>query len=656
MVPRRAHTPRLLDRLRGSATILTGIGLVLSLGLAGLSAAPATAAAAPSASTRAAASFTSAPAPTIKGTAVIGSRLQATTPRWTPAATRTTYAWFSGGALLPGKTTTSYIVQAADAGKTITVKATGTKAGLTALTQTSAPTAAVPTPALKPFVRAAVPTVSGVAKVGSTLTAKAGVWSPVGTYSYQWLRNGSPVAGRTASTYRVEAVDAGMKITVMVTATKTGYTKTSKTSAALAVPGVPIAPIPVPIPSPAPTPTPVPIPTPAPVPVPSPTVPSVKVPFESSPKPMLVGASSVGSTVRADVSAWRPADAKLDYTWWVSNVRVPDEKAASYVLRAADLGKKVTVTVTGTKAGYETAAQTSAGLTVTPGVAPTPAPVDQGYDVVAIMGQSNAQGGGMGYDPAIDVSVPGLYQLAGSGPEKGKIIPASDSLRHVTTWMTNGAARVGPGMEFGRELIAANPQRKVLLVPAAQGSTAMLKAPFDPEKPQTYIWNPTPDGAEELKLENLYTRAQSQLDVALATPGSRLVAVIWAQGETDTGIIGGLPAAERAAATATYQTRLLELIDDMNRRHPGVPFLIGGMVPEWLTELKDGKSFPAREMISQVHQAIPSMRSNVSFVKGESGAHNMENLADELVHYNAAGARKMGDKYYGAYVLARDNR
>jgi hypothetical protein len=159
MVPRRARTPRLLNRLRGNASVLTGIGLVLSLGLAGLSAAPATAAAAPSPPTRAAVSFTSAPAPSIKGTAVIGGRLQATTPKWTPAATRTTYAWFSGGVLLPGKTTTSYVVQAADAGKTITVKATGTKAGLTALAQTSAPTAAVPTPALKPFVRAAVPTV-----------------------------------------------------------------------------------------------------------------------------------------------------------------------------------------------------------------------------------------------------------------------------------------------------------------------------------------------------------------------------------------------------------------------------------------------------------------------------------------------------------------
>jgi hypothetical protein len=631
---------RVLYPLRRSATVIMGVTLVVILSFSGLGAAHA---AATGSSVQATATFTSAPAPTITGTAVVGGRLQVTAPRWTPTATRTTYAWFSGGILVPGKAATSYVVQASDAGKAITVQVTGTRTGLAGLTKSSGPTVTIPTPVLKPFVKSAVPTVSGTVKIGSTLTAKAGVWSPVGAYSYQWLRNGSPVPGRTASTYRIDAADAGTKISVSVAGAKTGYATTSKTSAILAVPGVPIAPVPVP--------------TPTPVPVPSPTVP-VKVPFESSPKPVLSGASSVGSTVTANVSAWRPADAHLEYAWWVNNAKIANESSASYVLRATDLGKKVTVTVTGSKSGYVTAAATSAGLLVTPGVtpAPSPAPVGEGYDVVMIMGQSNAQGGGLGYDPAIDVTVPGLYQLAGSGSNKGKIVPASDSLNHVTTWMSDGAPRVGPGMEFGRNLIAANPNRKVLLVPTAQGSTALLKAPYDPTNPQTYIWNPTPDGADEMKLENLYTRAQSQLDIALATPGSRLVAVIWAQGETDTGIISRLPANEQTAAKAIYQTRLLEVIDGMNARHPDVPFLIGGMVPEWVAETKNGQGFPTRKMINQVHQSIGTIRKNVTFVAGQPGAHNTENLAEELLHYSAAGARQMGDKYYAAYVLARGAR
>lgn len=300
-----------------------------------------------------------------------------------------------------------------------------------------------------------------------------------------------------------------------------------------------------------------------------------------------------------------------------------------------------------------------AGLLIIPRLVPAPssgpalvtAGQEKEYDVVAIMGQSNAQGGGLGYDPAVDVTVSGLYQLAGSGPNKGTIVPAADPLNQVTTWVSDGSPRVGPGMEFGRKLIEADPQRNVLLVPAAQGSTAMLDTTVDPANPQTYIWNPTPDGEVEMAMENLYTRAQTEIESALATPGSKLVAIIWAQGETDTGFIDRLPAGERAAATATYQARLLELIDDMNTRYPDVPFLIGGMVPEWVAEENDGVSYPGRAMIDQVDRSMADLRSNVSFVEGEPGAHNTESVA-ELLHYNAEGARKMGDNYYEAYLSA----
>jgi hypothetical protein len=650
MVPRDARTPRLLDRLRGGGKVLTGIGLVLSLGFAGLSAAPAEAITSRTPSVQAAASFTSSPVPTITGKAIIGGRLQATTPRWTPTVVPK-YAWFSGGVLLPGKTATSYVVQASDAGKSITVQATGIKTGFTALTRPSLPTAVVPVPVLKPFVRAVVPTVSGTAKVGSTLTGKVGVWSPVATYGYQWFRDGSAVAGRTALTYQLEKADAGRKITFEVTGTKTGYADTSKTSAAVSVPGVPLSPSPAPT-APAPSPAPIPTSAPSPSPVPSPTVPPVKVPFENSPKPLIPSTSSVGSTVTADVSSWKPANATLEYTWWVSDVAVPGETSATYVLRAEDLGKRVTVTVTGTKTGYTAARQTSNILRVTPAL-----PVDQGYDVVLIVGQSNAQGAGFGYDPNIDVRVPGLYQLAGSGVDKGKILEASDTLHHVSTWLTKALEpRVGPGMEFGRRLIAANPQRKVLLVPAAEGSTTLLNPLVSVEpgvKPPQYIWNPTPDGPVEMKLENLYTRAQSQLDVALETPGSKLVAVIWAQGETDSGVIHAKPASEQAAAKALYRDRLLELIDGMSAREPGVPFLMGGMVPEWVAA---PEKRAAKKMIDDVHRGVPGLRGNVSFVEGVSGQHNLADPAalqdEELVHYNAIGAREMGERYYEAYVAA----
>ena len=50
------------------------------------------------------------------------------------------------------------------------------------------------------------PTVSGTAKVGSTLTAKAGTWAPAPvTLAYQWYRGSVRIAGATKSTYTVTA-------------------------------------------------------------------------------------------------------------------------------------------------------------------------------------------------------------------------------------------------------------------------------------------------------------------------------------------------------------------------------------------------------------------------------------------------------------------
>src|SRR5690242_20654243 len=44
----------------------------------------------------------------------------------------------------------------------------------------------------------AAPTISGTAKVASTLTASPGTWSPTGaTFTYQWLADGAAVTPAT---------------------------------------------------------------------------------------------------------------------------------------------------------------------------------------------------------------------------------------------------------------------------------------------------------------------------------------------------------------------------------------------------------------------------------------------------------------------------
>ena len=85
---------------------------------------------------------------------------------------------------------------------------------------------------LKTFAKSATPKVSGTAKVGSKLKAKAGTWSPKPTFTYQWLRNGKSIKGAKKSSYTVTSSDKGKKISVKVKGSKAGYKPVSTTSKA----------------------------------------------------------------------------------------------------------------------------------------------------------------------------------------------------------------------------------------------------------------------------------------------------------------------------------------------------------------------------------------------------------------------------------------
>jgi hypothetical protein len=74
--------------------------------------------------------------------------------------------------------------------------------------------------ATAPPVDTVVPGVSGSGKAGGTLSCSQGTWtnSPTG-YAYQWSRDGTPIAGATGSSYKVQKGDEGLRITCTVTAT-----------------------------------------------------------------------------------------------------------------------------------------------------------------------------------------------------------------------------------------------------------------------------------------------------------------------------------------------------------------------------------------------------------------------------------------------------
>ncbi|MGB6177048.1 MAG: hypothetical protein WBF43_12105, partial [Methylocella sp.] len=81
-------------------------------------------------------------------------------------------------------------------------------------------------------VNTVVPTITGTAQAGQTLTATNGTWTsgPTG-FTYQWNRAGTPIGGATASTYVPVAADIGDTLTVSVVATNAGGSGAPATSA-----------------------------------------------------------------------------------------------------------------------------------------------------------------------------------------------------------------------------------------------------------------------------------------------------------------------------------------------------------------------------------------------------------------------------------------
>ncbi|MBH0130129.1 ExeM/NucH family extracellular endonuclease [Salinibacterium sp. NK8237] len=137
------------------------------------------------------------------------------------------------GTVLGSATIDRTIVDTTDeqgrASVTVTVPA-GTPSGTLALTVTVPGTdTAVVVPIEVAATEEAIentkaPSIRGNAKVGSTVNANGGKWSVNSTtLSFQWLRDGVPIANATDRTYKVTAADVATELSVQVTASKDGY-------------------------------------------------------------------------------------------------------------------------------------------------------------------------------------------------------------------------------------------------------------------------------------------------------------------------------------------------------------------------------------------------------------------------------------------------
>ncbi len=177
------------------------------------------------------------------------------------------------------------------------------------------------------------PVISGPAKVGAKLTAGTGSWSAApSSYAYQWKADGTAIAGATGATYTVPAKLLGKKITVTVTARRSGHPDGQSTSAAV-------------------------------------TVAKGDAP-KATAKPVISGKVKVGAKLTAGKGTWAPKPSSYTYQWKADGKAIAGATGATYTVPAKLLGKKVTVTVTAVLTGHTSGSATSVAVKVAKGDAP----------------------------------------------------------------------------------------------------------------------------------------------------------------------------------------------------------------------------------------------------------------------------------------------
>ncbi|MCL2652240.1 MAG: S-layer homology domain-containing protein, partial [Propionibacteriaceae bacterium] len=80
--------------------------------------------------------------------------------------------------------------------------------------------------------------------------------------------------------------------------------------------------------------------------------------------PTISGSTTVGSTLTVNIGTWMPSDTVKTIQWNRNGTAIGGATGTTYIVAAADLGTSITVSVTGTRAGYSPVTKTSSPVAI----------------------------------------------------------------------------------------------------------------------------------------------------------------------------------------------------------------------------------------------------------------------------------------------------
>lgn len=160
------------------------------------------------------------PTVSVSGINTFGKLLTASVGSFGSIKPTVSYQWYRDNLPISGANKSTYSLSSSDIGKSIHVSIAASLRGYATENFSSKKTSAIGSA----LFTKQTPQIIGTFGIGKTLSASIGnLGASSVNLTYQWQRSGKNISGATSSRYKLTSSDAGKKISVKITAKKTGF-------------------------------------------------------------------------------------------------------------------------------------------------------------------------------------------------------------------------------------------------------------------------------------------------------------------------------------------------------------------------------------------------------------------------------------------------